>query len=284
MKNAKCFLIIVLSTFILSCTSKPTSKNIIGNFSVDSDLFLAQFDIKTDVDDIHSVAGVATMLADSRFSDVHYHAVAGAYGIQKGLYVPANELFEAAFKDNWSDAHSDYKRALREVTVRVTNTLENGGNIWIADAGQSDFSADLVRNIKTILPEINTATRIHIVQHSDWNENSTAPENLEYVKANVSYHKIPDGNVIGNGSPGFNTEKIINWKDQITNPKIVHIWDMALEIANRYNGKENRYNNPAIASGGMDFSDVSETCWIFGFSKLVDAEQFFNEFSSSSGM
>ena len=29
-------------------------------------------------------------------------------------------------------------------------------------------------------------------------------------------------------------------------------------IANRYNGKDNRHNNPAIANGGLDFSDVSE--------------------------
>jgi hypothetical protein len=28
----------------------------------------------------------------------------------------------------------------------------------------------------------------------------------------------------------------------------------------------------------MDFSDVAETCWIFGFSDLEDAEAFFREF------
>ena len=66
-------------------------------FDVERDLFLAQFDSKTDVDDVHSVAGVATMLRSPELEGVRYHAVAGAYGIQEGLYVPSPELFDRAF-------------------------------------------------------------------------------------------------------------------------------------------------------------------------------------------
>ena len=274
-----CYLI-----FLISCLSKPSSSLFLGKFQAEKDLFLAHFDCKTDVDDLHSIAGVATILADSRFKNVQYHAIAGAYGIQEGLYVPANELFEASFGNNWSDAHTNYERALREVTRITTNTLEKGGTIWIAEAGQSDFSADLIRNIKTRLPSIKTKKQIHVVQHSQWNENSTASDNLTYVKKNVSYHKIPDGNAVGNGSPGFKTDKIVNWQDHITHPELIQIWKMALEIANKYNGKDNRYNNPAIAAGGLDFSDVSETCWIFGFEYLLNTEQFFEEFAPSSNL
>ncbi|MCW8850706.1 MAG: hypothetical protein OQJ81_12060, partial [Melioribacteraceae bacterium] len=115
-----------------------------------------------------------------------------------------------------------------------------------------------------------------------WNENNTALENLNYTKESSSYHKIPDGNVIGNGSPGLKTSEASNIHDYITNPKLLHIWEMALTIANKYNGKENRYTNSAIANGGFDFSDVSETCWIFGFDSILNTEQFFNEFNSSS--
>ena len=273
---------LILLMFLLSCTSEPPTSNLLGRFHVDKDLFLAQFDCKTDVDDLHSIAGVATILADPRFKDVKYHAVAGAYGIQEGLYVPAYKLFEAAFGDNWSDAHSDFERALKEVTLITTNTLERGGNIWIADAGQSDFSAALIRNIKFTIPKIETKSRINVVQHSDWNESVTASDNLSYVKANTSYHKIPDGNVIGNGSPGFKTDKIVIWQDYMMNPEIVKVWELAIEIANEYNGTEGRYKNPEIANGGMDFSDVSETCWIFGFESLINVEDFFQEFSKSS--
>jgi len=273
---------LILIIFLLSCTSEQPPSALLGRFNLDKDLYLAQFDCKTDVDDLYSVAGVATILSDSRFKNVKYHAVAGAYGIQEGLYVPANELFEAAFGRNWSDAHSNFEHALKEVTRIATNTLERGGDIWIADAGQSDFSAALIRNIKSTFPKIETKSHINVVQHSDWNESATAAENVSYVKANASYHKIPDGNIVGNGSPGFKTDKNVNWQGYITNPEITHVWELAIKIANKYNGKQNRYKNSDIAHGGMDFSDVSETCWIFGFESLINVEQFFQEFSDSS--
>lgn len=273
--------IVLLLFIIISCGNKPSSAELIGKFQQDKDLFLAQFDCKTDVDDLHSVAAVATLLADERFKDINFYAVAGTYGTQEGLYVPANELFKAAFGNKWSDAHSNYDRALKEVSAIVKKTLENNGNIWIAEAGQSDFSADLIKNIQTVLPQINLKSRINIVQHSDWNEDQTSPEDLSFVKSNITYHRIPDGNVTGNGSPGFRTETMVNWQDYIKDAKLIEIWDIALELANRYNGKDDRYNNPAVANGGLDFSDVSETCWIFGFENLKDAGEFFKEFSTT---
>lgn len=266
-----------------ACDSQGPVATLENGFQVSHDLYLAHFDSKTDVDDIHSIAGVATMLGDPRLAGVRFHAVAGAYGTQGGLYVPANELFNASFGRNWSDAHADFDRALAEVTVLVASVLNDGGNIWIAEAGQSDFSAALVENIKKILSGIDTKQRITIVQHSEWNEGSTSPDKLAYVKEHTSYNKIPDGNAIGNGSPGFRISTPFGWRTYIKRSELVDIWEMALEIANRYNGSENRYNNTTIKSGGMDFSDVSETCWIFGFNDLRNVEAFFKEFASKGG-
>ena len=271
--------ILFLLLFLTSCSDSP---KMLGRFDVNNDLFLAQFDSKTDVDDIHSIAGVATMLKDSRFTGVKYHAVAGAYGIQEGLFVPANELFQLCFGKNWSDAHSDYNKALGQVLKLTTETLEDGGKVWIAEAGQSNFSSDLIRGIKKTLPEIDTKVMIHIVQHSDWNEKSTDPEDLAYVKEKSSYQKIPDGNVTGNGSPGF-LDSLMNWREYVTEPELYKIWETATDIADKYNGKEDRYLNKAIAKGGLDFSDVSETCWIFGFDTLKNAKEFFGEFAATSG-
>lgn len=265
-----------------SCNSSNDSSRTLGKFRVEMDLFLPQFDCKTDTDDIHSIAAVRTILSHPRFSDVNYHAVAGAYGIQDGLYVPAEEVFQAAFGNKWSDAHSNYDKALKEVSLLATKVLRKGGDIWIAEAGQSDFSADLIRTIKSEIPEVDTKTRINIVQHSDWNENSATPMKLAYVKENSSYYKIPDGNVIGNGSPGFYSKEKVNWRIYISDSNLVNVWEKAIDTADKFNGKEGRHNNPAIASGGFDFSDVSETCWIFGFDKLKNAEEFFKEFSTSS--
>ena len=62
MKSKPKFLVLVFFVFFASCASNPPLTTLIGNFRVESDLFLAQFDCKTDVDDIHSIAGVATIL------------------------------------------------------------------------------------------------------------------------------------------------------------------------------------------------------------------------------
>ena len=158
------------------CSNSSSTANMLGWFDISKDLFLPQFDSRTDVDDIHSVAAVSTVLSDPRFSDVNFHAVAGAYGIQEGKYVPATDLFNMAFGNHWSDAHNDYKTALSTVTNIVVDTLNNGGDIWIAEAGQSDCSADMVRQVKLKLPGIDADLlrcraanrRVDIYVHRSW--------------------------------------------------------------------------------------------------------------------
>ena len=267
-----------LAGVMAGAESEISSASRFGHFDPARDLLLAQFDSKTDVDDVHSIAGVATLLADPRFSDVNYHAVAGAYGIQEGLYVPSNALFELAFGSRWSNAHENYAKALEEVSVLANQVLKIGGDIWIAEAGQSNFSADLARSIAAQMPEVDLSQRFHIVQHSDWNESVTRPEDLEYVKQKTDYHRIPDGNALYNGTPGFKTADWIGWDGYVKDARLTAIWELAVQIANQYNGAEGRYLNTAIQAGGMDFSDVVETCWIFGYQDLLDAEAFFKEF------
>lgn len=256
--------------------------DLLGRFDRDKDLYLAHFDVKTDVDDVHSVAGVATMLADPRFSKVKYHAVAGAYGIQEGPYVPAEEVFDLAFGEHWSDAHGDFDKAVDEVRILSVETLNKGGAIWIADAGQSNFSAALIRKIQEAIPESTVKHRLHVVQHSDWNEEVTTAEDLAFVKESASYRKIPDGNAVGNGSPGFRSKTGVNWQEYVRDVRLKEIWTTAIEIANTYNGADGRYLNEAIQDGGLDFSDVAETAWIFGFNDLADANEFFEEFSGTT--
>jgi hypothetical protein len=250
-----------------------------GRFDIKKDLLLTQFDCKTDVDDLHTVAALVTLLSDSSFAEINYHAVAGAYGLQEGLYVPPNALFQRAFGDNWTDAHADFEMAVQKVKSIVKPILADQGDIWIADAGQSDFSAALIKAIQSDLPEINTSKRFHVVQHSDWNEEVTTPECLQFVKKNADYHKIPDGNAVGNGTPGFRSPENIQLKNIMMNPELLEIWRLAMDLANQYNGKEGRYNNEAISAGGMDFSDLSEVCWILGLQDIKDVEHFFEVYA-----
>ena len=278
----KLALTLLTSAFLSSCVFQEDSEpDLLGRFDRDKDLYLAHFDVKTDVDDVHSVAGVATMLADPRFSKIRYHAVAGTYGIQEGLYVPAEGVFDLAFGEHWSDAHGDVDKALDEVLRLSIETLNDGGSIWIADAGQSDFSAALIRGIKELIPESPVKNRVHVVQHADWNEEVTTAEDLAFVKESSSYQKIPSGNAPGNGSPGFRSKTGVNWQEYVSDARLTEIWTAAIEIANKYNGEDGRYLNQAILEGGLDFSDVVETTWIFGFSDLVDVNDFFEEFSGT---
>ena len=251
----------------------------LGRFNKGRDMFLANFDGKPDVDDFHSVAGVSTMLRDSRFAGINYHAVAGAIGRQGGIYVAAPTLFNMAFgNSNWSSAANNWNAAVNTVTNKAVATLNAGGDLWIAEAGQSDFSADVVRQIKSRLPGINTKNRVHLVQHSEWNQNQTTPSDLNYVRQNTDYIKIPDGNAVGNGSPGFFAKNAgSEWGRVISNGSVGNIWREARRVANDNNGSTG-YNNPAIAAGGFDFSDVSETTWIFGFNGLRNVYSYFDEF------
>ena len=274
--------LIIIAIILLSCKNNDLDNGALqaGSFNIEKDFLLVQYDCKTDVDDLHTIAAFFTLMSDPNFSKINYHAVAGTYGIQSGLYVPPNPLMELAFKDNWTDAHNNTQTAVEQVKSKITATLLNKGDVWIAEAGQSDFTAELIKSIQANLPEINTSENIHVVQHSDWNEKSTSPEDLEFVKKNTDYHKIPDGNVVGNGTPGFLSAEYTQWKDKITNPKLIEVWELAIDISNEYNGKDGRYNNKAISQGGMDFSDLSEVCWILGINDIKDTEQFFNIYSN----
>lgn len=280
MKNIALIFIAIVTVFWVSkSNATDNSFPLRGSFNLEKDLLLVQFDCKTDVDDLHSVAATATLLSDPKFSNIHFHAVAGTYGIQEGLYVPPNALFQLAFGENWTDAHENFDKAIEQVKTLVTATLANKGDIWIADAGQSDFTASLIKAIRADLPEVIISQRIHVVQHSDWNEEVTAPANLLFVKENADYHKIPDGNAVGNGTPGFRSPEYTLLKNKIATPKLIDIWQLAIEISNKYNGKDGRYNNSAIAAGGLDFSDLAEVCWILGLQGIRDTEQFFKQYA-----
>lgn len=280
MKN-KALIFIGMVTIFLVLKSNATDKSfpLVKNFNIEKDLLLVQFDCKTDVDDLHTVAAFRTLVSHQPYSQINYHAVAGTYGTQEGLYVPPNDLFQLAFGDNWTDAHNNMKGAVEKVKSRVIKTLLQGGDVWIADAGQSDFSAELVSAVQQDLPEIETSKRIHVVQHAEWNEEVTTPEKLDFVKRNTDYTKIPDGNGVGNGTPGFRDPEFTNWDDKITDPELTEIWQLAVDLGNKYNGKEGRYNNEAVLAGGLDFSDLSEVCWILGLQDIKDTEQFFKQYA-----
>jgi len=246
-------------------------------FDIEKDLLLAQFDCKTDVDDLHTVAAFNSLLKNDEFEKLNFIAVAGAYGIQEGLYVPPNSLFRKAFGANWVDAHTNREAAVYKVFLAAKDVLANKGNVWIAEGGQSDFSALVIMKLMKEDFPFSINDKIHIVQHSDWNEEVTSPESLKYVKENIVYHKIPDGNIVDNGTPCFRTPNFTLWKN-IKNKDNLGVWSHAVELGKKFNGKDGRYNNEAVANEGLDFSDLSEICWILSINHIRDTPAFFNRY------
>ncbi|NNU15879.1 hypothetical protein HK107_06030 [Parvularcula sp. ZS-1/3] len=247
----------------------------IGQFDPSIDLFLAHFDIKTDVDDLHSAAAVATFLGTDDFRCVSYIAVAGTYGTQGGEYVPGKDLFAEAFGPNWRDAHNNREIALEDVADRVSETLEAGGEVWVMEGGQSDFTHDMLMAVRTS-GTLLLKDDVHVVQHSDWNESVTTEEKLSAVKAMTDYRKIADGNGPGNGTPNYNTQDASLWSFPLASERVGGIWQMAKEQGEAWNGVG--YENPTVTQGGLDFSDTVEAAHIFGFQDQENAADFFADF------
>ncbi|MGL5867213.1 MAG: hypothetical protein ACRCYX_15320, partial [Dermatophilaceae bacterium] len=233
-------------------------------------------------DDIHSQAAIGTMLRDPRFNGVKYHAVQGTIGTQSGTQLDSSSLFDIAYDGNWSNALSDSGGALNAVTTKAISAVDAGGSIWVVDAGQSDFSADLVRAMRSQRPGVDTKARVHIVQHSSWNEGKTTPGDLTYVKQNTDYHKVGDGNDGGGDSPDLNSSdgSASHWARATTMPAPA---DAMWKEAQRLTDSLASPDNPTIRAKGMDFSDTVEALWIFGLNDDVDAANddimgFFDQF------
>ena len=249
-------------------------------FKIDKDLLLLHFDLKTDVDDVHTIAALDLILQSNEYKDLNYFAVSGTYGIQSGLFVPANELFETVFKKRWADLHNERTLAINKTVQEVMGVLSNGGRIWVTEAGQSDFT-------QTLLLALNkngvnyTKEQFITVQHSEWNEKETSVNALSYVKNETTYIKIPDGNIEGNGSAGFN-DKTYSTKT-LENNKLLSskAWTLANKISTKYNGINGRYNNKAISGGGADFSDLVEVTYILDIKNTPTVAAYFSQFNKT---
>jgi hypothetical protein len=244
-------------------------------FNKHSDIILAHYDCKTDADDIHSAAALATLFLSNAYVSVEYHTVIGTYGIQDGEYINVPQYFEDLFPDNFSDAHNDFDNALTTASSKASRILENDGDVWIAEGGQSDFSYHIVKLLEKQYSKSLLRQRIHIIQHSEWNEKNTTQPFLEYLKTNIDYISIPDGNIQGNGSPGFNSAKYEDIVESINHQKVKEIWVKSIKTAKVYNGQGNRYLNPTMKDNGLDFSDFSEICYILSLEELDNIDQYF---------
>ncbi|MBP1840077.1 hypothetical protein [Formosa algae] len=286
--NQKTISFVKLHTFLLSVILSLLSGIEIHSqtFNKQTDLLLANFDLKPDEDDVMAAAALACMLKHPDFEDVNYYAVAGAYGDQNHLFITAgvpdyyNVLFGAE-NSNWTNAHEYWDASVTRVKDKIIPILNSGGHVFVQEAGQSNFTYDVLQAVLAEGISLDTFEKqVIIVQHSRYNENNTTPSELEWLKAHTVYKKIDDGNTDDNDTPGYRTKDSI-WLERaksVNNPNAEarDIWTEADKICDAWEGE---WTNKWIASGGIDFSDCVENWYIFDLGNQADdIASFWNQY------
>lgn len=174
--------------------SQPSTPSIgNGSFNPDRDLVTLHFDHAPDRDDGH--AAVAGLMVTNALQ-LNVQVVAGTHGVySRDRYDVASEsVMSSVWGSAWLNAHSNRAGAVAAAVNRWTSVLAAGGSVWVAEGGPADFTAAVVRTINANHSEFNTRERIHVIQHSNWNEDHSLAVDLAYAKANTRYVKIADGN------------------------------------------------------------------------------------------
>ncbi len=169
-------------------------------FDSKTDLISLHYDHAPDKDDGHSAAADRTVL-ESLFGKewiaAHVVPVSGAYGENKDSFNSKSDaVMDATWNDRggWLAAHKDWDAVVDELVDRWSTTFKAGGDVWVKEGGQSDLTADVVRKLKVVMPDLDVAKRIHVVQHSNWNEQQTTDDDLAFTRKNTHYIRIRDAN------------------------------------------------------------------------------------------
>lgn len=232
----------------------------IPEFNSQADLISLHYDHAPDRDDGHSAVADRVILQEKFGVDwlkEHVVPVSGAYGQNRKLFQPESDtIMNIVWNDTggWVAADQDWEQAVDVLYNRWMNTIEQGGKVWVKEGGQSDITADVIRKIKEHNSDINTKNYIRVVQHSDWNEDQTTPEDLTCVKEESDYIRIWDANAYLNDRDGNAKFARLASGHEVYG----EMWTVAFE-----------YLNPEER---VDFSDTGELLAILDMEKLnVDA-------------
>lgn len=237
---------------LFPAATQPNPNGIPQNARIqDGDLLSCQFDHRPDRDDGHA-APACKMVAE--YFQLDYMVVTGAYGDQDRVFQLASyDVMDATYPvKGYLDAHRQYNASVQDAADRWGGPLSFGNDVWVAEGGQSDFTADVVREIQRRMPNLNTRVRIHVVQHSNWNHTNTSDNDLTYVENNTDYIRIEDGNHT-NSTPNLNTTSdsdAIYFRNKVFASQYRSAWEAAFI-----------YYNPITR---LDFSDNVEVLWLVG--------------------
>ncbi len=272
MKRFPAMVLVALSG-LLAGVGVGESEEAGAKFNAERDLSSLHYDHAPDRDDGQSAAADRTILESMYGADVlgeRTIAVSGAYGTNKKSFDSRSDaVMDAVFgAGRWIAAHADWDKAVRGVCERWAKVLAAGGDVWVKEGGQSAITAAVLRAIHQQHPDVDTARRVHVVQHSGWNEKLTTPEALEFTRNHAHYIRIKDANRYLNkkgGDEAFETAALAHRTFGAS-------WKAAFE-----------YYPPRDR---LDFSDTGELMHILGLGEMnIDAlrQRFLEDKAADTG-
>ncbi|MBU3005359.1 hypothetical protein [Paraglaciecola arctica] len=291
-----------LSFLLLVLLSTHSLANNRATFDFDNDTLIAQFDIKGDLDDIHAIAALGSLLSSKEYPKLgkRTYAVQGSVERTSGTQYRVPKLMTAAFGEEnkqWFDALGNYDFAVNAIAEKVLSGLKannNQGKVWVMEAGQSAFSNDwlrlMIENDNGITAQ-DTKNRVIVVQHSWYNEEQSNQQKLAYLQANSHYVAIDDGNAIyaQEQDRGPNTARLQGRQDEQSftpgDPKWLNaarypsnqkhqaraLWIIADDFIKALPSIHGKLHQ----QGGTDYSDVVEVLWILGLNETIKTNNQF---------
>lgn len=182
------------------------------------DLVSLHYDCAADPDDMVSAAADRALLEASFGTDwLRRHAlpVVGAFGLNTDYKeAPCERVAQAVWGDatgfvraskpslGREEANASRAAGVQLTTERWALAIEAGGQVYVKEGGQSDFTMEVVRALEA-RRGAPAGSCVHVVQHSKWNEeqNSEAgwyewlTRHVDYVGALTNGHgPVIDGN------------------------------------------------------------------------------------------
>jgi len=238
-----------------------------------NDLLVLHYDNCPDRDDGHAIPAGKSIVEKYGINNVL--TVNGTCGnsIRNRFVDESQSVMQASWGNSYLDAHNQRNLSVNTAAIRWASTLSNGAHVWVAEGGQSDFTADVVRKIESNYGS-SSLKRIHIIQHSAgstaYNEKFTDAANLAYLKNRTSYQPVANGNVGGNGTADLNAQSS---------------YFVFTARASRFSAEWNAgfdYLPPDCAvrkeSCKLDFSDTVEVLYIIGDTQTQSVNDFANNY------
>lgn len=236
----------------------PTQPTI-GRLS-QGDLLALHYDNCPDRDDGHAVVAGRAVIDTVNIS--RFLIVNGTCGYDIfDEYQPSSEaVLNATYgNNNWLDWIVDDTNAVNTSADQWAAILANGDEVWVAEGGPSDFTAEVLRRLQRVYPSVDLG-RVNVVQHSGgFNQIYTSDDALDLVRDETNYILINDGNRGGNGTADLN-QRSNDFVDAALQSSLASAWEAAFD-----------YLSP---NRKLDFSDTVELLYIIDDTSTDNPDDF----------